>query len=704
MTTDKQILLERLMSDMGRDRYWYKVNANARFNHATRSPATRYLLREAVAKTTKAVKSWRASVLAGEGRMGARWHDLVADITPGVIALLAVRNVLDISARPMGAAAAAHAIGSAVEEEVNFMAMRDTAPHVWADLKKRLKSTGDRRRRSKLVKKAAASMVLRLVKWDRAQCIGLGTTLIELVVLATSLVELQKVYGRNRHCKVLVVPTLDTLQWIERAHEEHEVLFPFYLPTIEPPVAWENPYDGGYHTNILFRSPLVKTRSRATLALLSANSGKMREVYSAINSIQDTAWEINPVVFEVAQHFWKSGIALAGIPERVDDPLPIKPGEGATDEELTAWRHEYRARRLRVLQARSNRVLAGKCMFMAEKFKDIGVFYYPHMLDFRGRAYPTPFFLQPQGSSLARGLLRFAVGGPLRTPEQQQWFLIHGANCFGVDKVSFEARVEWVYTHAAQILAVHRDPVDCRWWTDASKPWEFLAWCLEFAEWQEDPAYESKIPVAMDGSNNGLQLYSLLMRDPVGAEATNCSPSDGPRDIYQAVADDVTAQLLADSNPMAAQWISFCSALRLVLPLLHPLHARLVRGRDQEAWQHTLRARLRLLELPRQIHLEGYWQERRACAGLYGLAAGHRQDRHQARVGRSLDGTDRLPCSAGVQQVPQRIHHNQHRGEGTAGALPEGYRRGGSRSACVWCGPELRPQPGCCPHGSLSEP
>jgi hypothetical protein len=40
----------------------------------------------------------------------------------------------------------------------------------------------------------------------------------------------------------------------------------------------------------------------------------------------------------------------------------------------------------------------------------------------------------------------------------------------------------------------------------------------------------------MDGSNNGLQLYSLLLRDPVGGKATNCTPSESPQDIYMDVA------------------------------------------------------------------------------------------------------------------------------------------------------------------------
>jgi DNA-directed RNA polymerase len=43
----------------------------------------------------------------------------------------------------------------------------------------------------------------------------------------------------------------------------------------------------------------------------------------------------------------------------------------------------------------------------------------------------------------------------------------------------------------------------------------------------------------MDGSCNGLQHFSAMLRDPIGGEAVNLLPGDGPRDIYQTVADEV---------------------------------------------------------------------------------------------------------------------------------------------------------------------
>ena len=48
-----------------------------------------------------------------------------------------------------------------------------------------------------------------------------------------------------------------------------------------------------------------------------------------------------------------------------------------------------------------------------------------------------------------------------------------------------------------------------------------------------------------------------LLRDEVGGKATNCTNSQTPQDIYQQVADRVTARLEASSEPFAKQWRGF---------------------------------------------------------------------------------------------------------------------------------------------------
>ena len=53
--------------------------------------------------------------------------------------------------------------------------------------------------------------------------------------------------------------------------------------------------------------------------------------------------------------------------------------------------------------------------------RDFAAIYYPHTLDWRGRAYPLPMWLQPQGNDLSRGLLQFTEGKPLHSPRAIWW-------------------------------------------------------------------------------------------------------------------------------------------------------------------------------------------------------------------------------------------------------------------------------------------
>ena len=150
----------------------------------------------------------------------------------------------------------------------------------------------------------------------------------------------------------------------------------------------------------------------------------------------------------------------------------------------------------------------------------------------------------PQGPEECRALLEFAKGKPLGE-RGVFWLGVHGANLFGNDKVSLEERFKWAETHGRRAVGCALDPLGDRWWTEADKPWSFLAWCFEWADaLVGDPAeYVSHMPIALDGTCNGLQHYSAMLRDEVGGKAVNLIPGDKPNDIYADVAGIVVDKL-----------------------------------------------------------------------------------------------------------------------------------------------------------------
>lgn len=173
-------------------------------------------------------------------------------------------------------------------------------------------------------------------------------------------------------------------------------------------------------------------------------------------------------------------------------------------------------------------------------------FYFPHNVDFRGRAYPIPPNLNHIGDDLSRGLLTFAEGKELGN-NGLRWLKIHLSNLCGFDKVSFDAREEFANNHIADIYDSADSPLKGkRWWLQAEEPWQCLAVCiaLRAALAMEDPGkYVCHLPVAQDGTCNGLQHYAALGGDMMGAQQVNLMPSDKPSDVYTGVAELVKLSL-----------------------------------------------------------------------------------------------------------------------------------------------------------------
>ena len=172
--------------------------------------------------------------------------------------------------------------------------------------------------------------------------------------------------------------------------------------------------------------------------------------------------------------------------------------------------------------------------------------YFPHSVDFRGRAYPVPPYLNHLGADHCRGLLVFAKGKPLGAAGLA-WLKVHLANVYGFDKASLSERRQFAEDHVADIKDSAANPLSgSRWWLGAEDPWQCLATCMELnnaLDLSDPTTFISHLPVHQDGTCNGLQHYAALGGDPIGAEQVNLEPGDRPADVYSGVADMVRARL-----------------------------------------------------------------------------------------------------------------------------------------------------------------
>lgn len=318
---------------------------------------------------------------------------------------------------------------------------------------------------------------------------------------------------------------------------------------IEPPLPWGyHNVGGGFHTEEMQR----------LLAYAVQGKGEQevpKRVIDSINALQAVAWQVNAPLLDIVQ---RAALAFdfGEVVSPECGPKPEFPGEEDPDVlkawkvAATRWYGEKKRRGVKYLRLR-------KTFHEAAEVASCASIWFAYYADFRGRLYSRASGINPQGSDIEKGLLRFAVGKPLRSPSAEFWFKVHGANKFGIDKVSLGERITWVDKHHENLLDIAADPLRNRTWADADCPVQFLAWVLEYAEWHRyGKAFESHLPVSLDGSCNGLQNFSALLRDSVGGLETNLVPGDSPRDLYTAVAKKTTELLEAmPPSPLRDAWL-----------------------------------------------------------------------------------------------------------------------------------------------------
>jgi DNA-directed RNA polymerase, mitochondrial len=554
---DRQLALEAEMRSLGIDRYRAQATqANEQGRSASR-PSVRRLLEGAHERIVAAIEMFM--VEARSGKAGVK-HNAVEPFEQmgdkDLLAHLAIRVVLDRIGEHQPLTKAALHLGSLIEDELFYRDFKEQLPKPFAATKRKLEVKNNERYKRHSARTTGNKMGVEHEGWPKRKMLLVGKTLLELVVATTDLVRVVKGGGASQAPEALVA-TDETLAWLEGEDARKEWMAPLFMPCIVPPKSWTSPRDGGYHSGRVRRLTLVKTHDQAYLSKLAETD--LSQVYGALNALQETAWSVNGRVLSVMQALWESGSDIGAIPQADDIPLPTKPVwlvEGFKKEDMTPPQLEAFKQWTRMaaqvhennVRLRGKRIAFLQMLRVAERFEKEASIFFPHQLDFRGRAYPVPLYLQPQGNDAQRGLLTFANEVPINDEDAARWLAIHGAGLWGIDKVSFDDRVEWVEQHEEQLLAVSRDPLAHRFWADAEKPWQALAFAFEWASFkQEGFGFLSSLPVQMDGSCNGLQNFSAILRDEVGGAAVNLVPADKPSDIYQQVADLVAKQVAEDA-------------------------------------------------------------------------------------------------------------------------------------------------------------
>ena len=393
------------------------------------------------------------------------------------------------------------------------------------------------------------------------------------------------------------------------------------LPMLVPPVPWRSFNEGGY---LVSRSSAVRCKDRGLQRRLLAAADDappvgLSRVYAGLNALGSLPWRINAEILDAVERSIESeGGGFALIPPTRNEPIPQRSRRlarrpptafasattaeealaGGGDrlppyliftgaefpQEFIARRRAAAATRKRNREAHAMRCDLGLKLAVAREFRrNDDAMYFPHNLDFRGRAYPMHPHLNHLGSDVCRGLLTF--GAPLELGrEGYEWLLLQVANSFGkgADKLPLEGRRAFAEERLGALLATADDPwgdeprkwkrmagsggeerrfaqfggdpadLGARWWLEADAPWQLLATAKELRDAHrahpDSPwLFKSRLPVRVDGTCNGLQHYAALGRDEDGGRAVNLLPSDRPSDVYSDVAAVVRRRVERDA-------------------------------------------------------------------------------------------------------------------------------------------------------------
>lgn len=576
----EQMDLEVDMLHLGVQRF-RQLSAEARqAQEETRLRPVRQLLNRFVEPVATEV---RAFVEKSKKKRGVRpiALDYLAGMDAEAVAYLALKVTLDEIGRDRRHLThVANKVASALMNEARMAQWAAANPALFAAVDRRLAEDNATREHRKTVLKHAFNKLAReemgWTDWPPEHRLHTGIKAIELLVRGTKRFRLKRVHIHGTTPYILE-PEPETMEWLVRALKRAEVLNPVRLPTLIPPKRWTGLDGGGYYSQVIKPLTLIrhrgltdKDRKRRSAYLAKVlEEGGFTTTFQSLNALQETPWAINKRVLEVAELWWDREYPLKGMPPKSGKPLPPRPADVDTNPEaLKHFKWAMREAKKENAELVQKTVLVEQTLMLAKRFVEQAPIYFPHNLDFRGRIYPTTSGLSPQGSDLAIGLLTFHEGQPIENWEQGGWLCVHVANCWGLEKLSFDDRISWCEKNEDMLRSIAADPLIDRRWTEADggeQPFQFLAACLEYVAFLDHGfGYVSSLPIRVDGTCNGLQHLSAMLRDEEGGRATNLTPNEKPADIYAEIAAKVAERLHraaegGDTRALYARyWLRVC--------------------------------------------------------------------------------------------------------------------------------------------------
>lgn len=319
----------------------------------------------------------------------------------------------------------------------------------------------------------------------------------------------------------------DFLSDVSRLHAIASISQPIRRPMLVPPRPWkhndEGRIEGGYY---LLRQKVYRTDWHPHKFTPS------EDALVSLNNIQKTPWRINKDVYEF---LCRNPFIGPQMPVHKPKKLASEQWLSLSSEDKRVVQQQFNDDLAKYVSTTSKAMTFERQILQAQMLLEKSAFWQPHSFDFRGRLYPANQMLTSQGDHVAKALIEFANGKRI-DKHGIEALKLQVANTYGYDKLSIEDRLAKVDIMADDIkLMLDDDKVAIKYLQQADEPMAFYAAAIDLAKSWRYPVHITHLPIAVDGTCNGLQILSLLGKDKVGAEKTNCTASTERKDLYLEV-------------------------------------------------------------------------------------------------------------------------------------------------------------------------
>ena len=370
------------------------------------------------------------------------------------------------------------------------------------------------------------------LRWPTSVRHLVGAWLLNRLAKATGWVTTRTVFKGPSDSPTFLVYQPEFLRAKEALLAQAEAFAGCMWPMLCEPNDWTEEFKGGYLTNDLRKlTRLIRTRIPRRWLLLQDSKALVM-----LNLLQKVPYRINDRVLEIANFCMEHRITVGKFRAEEPTPPPPKPEpwETASEEDKISYR------RMRTEIEDQNSALAQKnyrtteALYVANKYKG-DTFWIPWSFDFRGRVYPIPTSLSPQGTDFDKSLIYFQEEGPVN----KWWLAFQVATTYGLDKAPMDERIDWVVKNHDFLSYIANDPEGTiPEWSSVEEPWCFIAAVLEYDQCViKGTKKTSGFPVSVDATCSGLQHLSALALDRTAAEMVNVVPTDKPSDGYKIVAE-----------------------------------------------------------------------------------------------------------------------------------------------------------------------